>query len=145
MEKRRLDTFKWLEKLVKRNHLHSILNYVYARFGRIYALDGYILAMVEFEDLGKIGEDDWETLNVDDYSWHEAENKLRIDFFERLFMGNKTSPEPVIIDADYLNFAIKPFRVNKINPTIALDKDSIELSGHDENVSIKVKIMGRRY
>ena len=159
---KRKKTFDWLVKLATRKptHLKEAYNpykgVVFARFGKIYAQNGYILACIEYPEYYHLGDDCWMQLGryVDDEGKHldnveffTADNAPRNDrMFENMFIKPTSLHYDVcrMFNPHLLAECMQPFKVNFISPTIAQRDAYIEFSAHNKDVSIRVLTIGER-
>lgn len=159
-DSKKLKTLKWLEKLCSEKRRYNKfgnsvrLMEIFARFGRLYATDSIICACVEYPENVRAGEFDWQILSefTDEkgyllpiLTFEDMEKPFTAnDFFEKYFPAPRdyakwddTAP----VNPDVLMFALKPFKINGINPYFAFTPNKIVLSGHNRDVSMKVCMM----
>lgn len=166
-DNKKLKTIKWLEKLAcesrpyNRKHKQRFadgnarLAHIFARFGRMYATDSYVIAYVEYPEEIRAGECEWQVLEkyTDErgyllpiLKWQDMEKPFADnDFMQKHF------PAPTeYCDWDHvprfnpaiLEFGLKPFKINGINPYMCFTSEKLILSGHNRDVSIMVVMMG---
>lgn len=161
-DQKRHKTFKWLDDIVKGKKIgklaktmSKVTSNVYARYGRFYASNGFMIACVEYPEFSHVGDDEWRYLES-----FETDNKMHLEnpiwktdeftetlsneFFEKFFI-DRCDAYQLPIDVNLFNLALQGFKLNSINPLVTICKDKLELSGHNESVSIRVVIMGRKY
>lgn len=157
---KRLRTIKWLDKLSSKritglkDAYNSYKGVVLARFGRLYAQNGYILASIEYNELYHTGDDQWLKIAryVDDDGKHiediEFENafphpnndRIFEDFFIALNMLRYDST--VTFNPYLIAECMMPFKINDISPTIWQRDHYLEFTGHNKDVSIRVLMIG---
>lgn len=163
---KKLKTIKWLERLACGSrpynrkykdwlHDNERLSHIFARFGRMYATDSYVIAYVEYPEEIRAGENEWQVLEsyTDErgyllpiLKWHDMEKPFADnDFMQKHF------PAPTEycywehvpkFDPAILEFGLKPFKINGIKPYMCFTSQKLILSGHNRDVSIMVVMMG---
>jgi len=145
---RQLKTFKWLESIAKESTF-PIMFYC----GSLYATDRYILAKVDYPEFYHFADYEWNRItryfDDDGYLLKEPEiepmarqfTDYRI--FDKHFI-DKLSLFDSKFDPKYMRKALKVFEINRINPNLCTSAEKIQLTGHNNDVSIKVMFMGMR-
>lgn len=161
-DNKRLRMFKWLDAIARRkaryakhafvgSNMHDII----ARFGSVYATNGILLAQVDYPEFEHIADDGWK--RVDTYLdgrgyllktpvLADTVSDMRADIFTDQFIGNRVK-EPMVeykFNPAVMDDALKPFKIYGIAPIMTTDGYRCELSGHDDDVSIRVLFMGLR-
>ena len=157
---KKLKTLKWLEKLSSKRigGLNEPMNpyryNVFARFGRFYATNGYILACVEYPEHVHDADFEWKAiahyqddkgclLPAIEYRKPEICDRMRNSVFEDAFI----KPIALIWDSSQpfnpalISECMQPFKINGICPCVAMLGEKLEFSGHNNDVSIKVLMM----
>lgn len=157
-DKKRQRTFKALIKLTKTpcymNGYNSLGEYVFARFGRFYATNGFVLVYVEYPEFEHIADDKWMILKrfedvngklLETPELAPAEKQYRRDMFERFFINDMCKPnENPPVNAHLLMDVLNVFKINGLAPVMYSDGSRYELSAHNKDVSIKAVVMGLR-
>lgn len=158
---KQLRTCEELVKLSKppkymKNIVNSTLyEKIFVRFGRFYVANGFSLVMVEWDEYGiHVGEDDWLILSrfMDNdgklikFEFEACERKLAIDIFERQFIQNVAdiANDGLAVNPHLLRDVLNVYQINGIDPNMYHDGLRWELSGHNQDVSIKSIVMGVR-
>lgn len=159
---KRLRMFKWLDALAQQkaryskgafvgSNMHDIL----ARFGSVYATNGVLLAQVDYPEFEHIADDGWKRVEayfdgkgylLETPELADTVTDMCADIFTDQFIGNRVK-EPMIeykFDPAVMDDALKPFKIYRIAPIMTTDGYRCELSGHDDQVSIRVLFMGLR-
>lgn len=160
---KKLKTLKWLEKLASKRITGLKDPYnpyrfnVFARFGRFYATNGYILACVEYPEHAHDTDVSWFAIEhyQDDkgyllpeieYGKPEICDMMHDRVFEDMFI--KSMPlhwdslqafNPALVAE-----CMQPFKINGICPSMAMSGEKLEFSGHNKDVSVKVLVIGVR-
>ena len=145
---RRLKTFKWLESIASKSTFPIM---VYC--GSLYATDRYMLAKIDYPEFFHLS--DWEWSRVTDYFDDDGYllEEPKIELMPRQFTNNRIFDDQFIglekfsdcvFDSKYMRKALKVFEINRINPNMRTSDKKIELTGHNNDVSIKVMFMGMR-
>ena len=158
---KRLKMFKWLEGIAQQKARYSkgrtngMMQSIFTIHGNLYATNGILLAEVEFPEFAHISDDGWRKVvsYCDEQGWHTEYPKLAepvYEFRERIFadqfIGNRVK-EPMIeykFNPAVMDDALKPFKIYGIAPIMTTDGYRCELSGHNDDVSIRVLFMGLR-
>lgn len=160
---KKLKTLKWLEKLSSKRitgldePMNPYRQNVFARFGRFYATNGYILADVEYPEHTHDADDEWQAiahyqddkgylLPTVEYFKPEICDRMRDRVFEDMFIksialdwDSSQAFNPALIAE-----CMQPFKINGICPSMAMLGDRLEFAGHNKDVSIKVLMIGVR-
>lgn len=158
---KQLKTFDWLQKLGTKKvpGLKSAFNpysdYIFVRFGRFYATNGYILASVEYPEYTHAGDEGW--CVIDDYKDGKGHllspvtfanpqicDKMRDRIFEDQFIRQWDVHECGQYNPRLIAECMKPFIVNDIAVSPVIGANKVEFSGHNEGVSIRVVMIGMR-
>ena len=152
-DKKRLQTFRELERISKpfrylKGGYNPYGGAIYARYGRFYATNGFVMACCEWPELSYYGDDDWKEIAryLDDEGLllQEPESEsinLRDDTFERFYFV-QGSPETFAFNPKLMRDALKIFEINNIHPIWSANGTSFMFTGHNSDVSIKVLMMG---
>jgi hypothetical protein len=146
-DNRRLRSFKWLEDLANKRGKFPIMVYC----DSIYATDEIILAKVDYPEF--VGLTDYEWCKVVSYIDNDGflKNMPDLELMERQFRSNSIFNDMFIkkqerfdirFDPKVFKRALKIFEINKIMPSLSTDNSRIELTGHNNDVSIRVLMMG---
>lgn len=160
---KKLKTLKWLEKLSSkritglREPMNPYRYNVFARFGRFYATNGYILAYVEYPEHIRAGEDEWEAIAhyqddkgylLPEIEYYKPEicDRMRDRIFEDVFIksialnwDSSQAFNPALIAE-----CMQPFKINGICPSMAMLGERLEFAGHNKDISIKALVIGVR-
>lgn len=161
-DNKRLKMFKWLDAIAhqkaryaKGAFVGSNMHDIIARFGSVYATNGIILAQVDYPEFEHIADDGWKRIEayfdgkgylLETPELADTDSDMRADIFVDQFIGNRVK-EPMVeykFNPTVLDDAIKPFKIYGIAPIMTTDGYRCELSGHDDDVSIRVLFMGLR-
>lgn len=158
---KKLKTLRWLEKLSSKRiaGLNKLMNpyerNVFARFGRFYATNGYILAYVEYPE--HLHDADYEWLAVAHYQDDRQYLLPKIEYYkpeicdrmrDRVFDDMFIKPVSLHWDSSQafnpalIAECMQPFKINYISPSMAMMGEKLEFAGHNKDVSIKVLVMG---
>lgn len=152
-DKKRLQTFRELERVSKpfrylMNTANPYEGTIFARYGRFYSTNRYLLTCCEWREFSRYGEDEWckITRYVDDDGFlllfpEFEEISIPDDVFEKFFFL-ESSPETFAFNPKLMRDALKIFEINKINPIWSANGTSFMFTGHNSDVSIKVLMMG---
>lgn len=153
-DKRRQRTFKELERLTKQpRYMKSSYNPydgIFVRFGRFYATNGYIMVYCEWPELLHCGKDEWlEVACYDDDEGNHmqipgfmpVERNLQNDAFER-FYWMQNDFDPFTFNPRLMKDAMKIFEINGINPIWSCNNHQFGFSGHNDDVSINMVMVG---
>lgn len=158
-DKKRQRTFKELVKLTKtprymKSSYNPLGEHVFARFGRFYATNSYVLVYVEYPEFEHIADDEWMVLErfedengklLETPELAPAEKQFKKEMFEQYFINDMCKPnENPPVDARLLMDALNIFKINGLAPNIFSDGQRYELSAHNKDVSIKALVMGLR-
>ena len=158
-DKKRQRTFKELVKLTKipryiKSGYNPMGEHVFARFGRFYATNGYMIVCVEYPEFEFIADDEWMMLErfedengklLETPELVPAERQFKSDMFEQFFIDDMCVPNQNLpVDARLLMDALSVFKINGLAPTVFSDGSRYELSAHNKDVSIKAVVMGLR-
>lgn len=156
---KQLKTFDWLQKLGMKKvpGLKSAYNpyesYIFVRFGRFYATNGYILASMEWPEYEHAGDEGW--CVIDDYKDGKGRLLSPVTFsnpricglmrdreFEDQFIRLWDTQDAGPYNPRLVSECMKPFIINNIMPYIVIGANKLEFTGHDKDVSIRVVMMG---
>jgi len=160
-DSKRLRMFKWLDAIAQQKARYAkgvtngMLNSIFTIYGKLYATNGILLAEVEYPEFEHIADDGWKRVTA-----YCGKNgylletpglaELDCDFRERIFadqfIGNRVT-EPIIeykFNPAVMEDALKPFKIYRIAPVMTTDGYRCELSGHNDDVSVRVLFMGVR-
>lgn len=154
-------TFEWLYSLSTK-HIPGVADTynpykgkVIARYGRLYSLNGYILASVELSGYEHIGDDEWKEISiekrVDDNGKvseisitgnfteiHPRDSKFFENFFIKQLHYDCVQP----FNPRFISECMKPFIINNLFPVISQDGHYLEFSAHNADISIRVLMVG---
>lgn len=147
-DSRQLKTFKWLESIAKES-TYPIMVYC----GSFYATDRYMLAKLYYQEFYHLSDWEWSrvTRYFDDDGYLLKEPK--IELMPRQFTNNRIFDDMFIdklsllnckFDPKFMRKALKVFEINRIKPNLSTSAEKIQLTGHNDDVSIKVVFMGVR-
>jgi len=159
---KRLKMFKWLDGIAQQKahyaksafvgyNMHDII----ARFGSVYATNGILLAQVDYPEFAHIADDGWKHVTaycgengylLETPELADTDSDMRADIFADQFIGNRVK-EPRTeykFNTAVMEDALKPFKIYRIAPIMTTDGYRCELSGHNDDVSIRVLFMGLR-
>ena len=158
---KQLKTLDWLQKLGTKKvpglkaAFNSYSDYIFVRFGRFYATNGYILACVEWPEYSYDGNDGWRV--IDDYKDGKGHllspvtfakpqvcDTMRDRIFEDTFVKSWDFIDVGPYNPRLIAECMKPFIVNNLPVSMVIAQNRIEFSGHDKDVSIRVVMMGMR-
>ena len=159
---KRLQTFKWLEKLSHNEapYLKKIKDFINpiqdicVYCGSIYATNDIILAKINYPEFEHLS--DWEWSKVVAYTDDDnmllefpklaLRNKqfLNDRIFDDAFPGSWNNACYTCFDPRVMKDALKPFEINRINPELTTERDRVMFSGHNKDVSMRVLMMGVR-
>lgn len=153
---KRLKTMQWLNRLSCKKIAGLPASYnpysgkIIAQYGRLYSTNGYILAAIEYAEFEHIA--DYGYMEVDTF---EKDGKLlelpilkEIDkqpskgIFENMFIDRVEYNQSNTFNPYLIAECMQPFKINDISPIIIHDDMRIEFVGHNNDVSIKVIMMG---
>lgn len=158
---KRLKMFKWLDGIAQQKARYSkgmtngMMNNIFTIYGNLYATNGVLLAEVEYPEFAHISDDGWRKVVsfTNEQGWHtefpelaEPDHEFRERIFADQFIGNRVE-QPMVeykFDPAVMEDALKPFKIYRIAPIMTTDGYRCELSGHDDDVSIRVLFMGLR-
>lgn len=155
---KQLRTCKELMKLLKipsyisRMQHHTLANAIFVRFGRFYVTNSYVLVCIEWNEYQHAGDEEWQKVSrfMDNdgklvpFEFETCERQFSNDFFERFFIDKVDYSEHLPVNAHLLRDVLNVFQINGINPIMEHDGSKWELSGHNNDVSIKAIVMGTR-
>ena len=158
---KQLKTFDWLQKLGTKKvaglkpAFNPYSDYVFVRFGRFYATNGYILASVEYPEYTHVGDEGWRV--IDDYKDGKGRllspitfanpqvcDKMRDRIFEDTFVKSWDFIDAGPYNPRLIAECMKPFIVNDIPVSMVIAQNRVEFSGYNKDVSIRVVMMGLR-
>lgn len=158
---KQLKVLDWMQKLGGRRYpgIKSVYNpydkFIFVRFGRFYATNGYILASVEWPEYEHAADEGW--CVVDDYkdgkgfllSTITFDNpmvcdKMRDRIFEDCFVRQGDVHECGPYNPRLIAECMKPFIASDITVSPVIGADKIEFTGRGKDVSIRVVMMGMR-
>ena len=158
-DKKRLQTFRELERLSNpfrylKGGYSPYDGAIYARYGRFYATNGFVMACCEWPELSHFGDGEWQEITryVDDDGLLLAEpesvsyfvkyyRQLDSNHFDKFYFV-KGSPETFAFNPKLMRDALKIFEINNINPIWSANGTFFMFTGHNSDVSIKVLMMG---
>lgn len=158
-DKKRQRTFKELVKLTKtprymKSSYNPLGEHVFARFGRFYATNAYILVRVDYPEFEHVADDEWMVLErFEDANGNlletpelvPAEKQFKRDMFEQFFIDDMCAPnQNPRVDARLFMDALNVFKINGLAPNVFSDGSCYELSAHNKEVSINAVVMGLR-
>ena len=145
-DSRQLRTLKWCEGIAKDSRFDMMMY-----CGSIYVTDEYILAKIDYPEFYHLSE--WEWSRITRYTDDEG-YLLKVpetELLERQFFNNRIFDDmfhrqlhrfECVFNPKLMRKILKPFEINCIFPTITTSETSIELSGHNSDVSIRALMMG---
>ena len=157
-DKKRLHTFQWLDNLAKCKARYAdkfprhpdIMVYS----GSLYATDGTVLAKVDYPEFYHLSDCEWSKVIR---CFANDEGKLLeipdIELMDRQYSNNRIFDDMFIkswhrfdccVNPLVMKNCLKPFEINSILPNVCTDERKIELLGHNDDVSIRVLMMGVR-
>lgn len=155
---KRFKMFKWLEKLAGNTARYSkgaynSIPHILTCYGRLYATNGIVLAEVsypEFEHLSDYGfmrverfcDSSGFLLEVPELA--EPIRDYRDRMFSDMFDGPVDAEQPFKFNSSVMVDALYPFKLYGIPAYQYLMPEKCMLSGHDEDVSLRVLMMGMR-
>lgn len=156
---KQLKTLDWMQHLGGRRYpgIKGAYNpydqYIFVRFGRFYATNGYILASVEWSEYEHAGDEGWRV--IDDYKDGKGRllspitfanpqicDTMRDRIFEDQFIRQYDHSDCGPYNPRLVSECMKPFTINNIMPIIIIGTNKLEFAGHDKDVSIRVLMMG---
>lgn len=159
---KRLRMFKWLDAIAqqrarysKHAFVGSNMHDIIALFGSVYATNGILLAQVDYPEFEHLFDDGWKRVMaycgengylLETPQLADTVTNMRADIFTDQFIGNRVE-QPMHeykFDPAVMEDALKPFKIYRIAPIMTTDGYRCELSGHDDDVSIRVLFMGLR-
>lgn len=159
---KQLRTCKELVKLSKapryiakgaHSYAHFAEGKIFVRFGCFYATNSYVLACVQWPEYEHAGDEEWMELSrfmdndgkLTKFEFEPCEKQRANDFFDKHFINRVIdNSESLPFNARLMRDALMLFQINDIAPIMYNDGTRWELSGHNEDVSIKVILMGVR-
>lgn len=135
-------------KSLKRTYHYSD-GKVFTKYGCVYVTDGYLIGRIEYSDYFT-SDDDFHFLDYDflNHKFISGEN-AEIEFYQGLERNITRKPnfedfDLHMFNVDELVKICEFFRINKINPTIYVIGEFIEISGHNDDVSALFRLIGMR-
>lgn len=155
---KRLKTFKWLEKLANNSARYSkgsynSIPYILTCFGRLYATNGIVLAEVQYPEFEHISDEGF--MKVEHYcnengfllefpKLSEPERNYRKDMFRDMFDHEISYDAPFKVKSNVLTDALYLFKLYDIPAYQYMLGEMCMLSGHDNDISLRVLLMGMR-
>lgn len=156
-DRKRLRTFQWLQDLAHcRNRYadkYPKFPYIMVYCGSLYATDQMVLAKVDYPEFYHLS--DWEWSKIVRYADDDGMllETPEIELLDRQFNDNRIFDNmfvkswlrfDCVVNPLMLKNCLKPFEINKIYPNVCTDETKLELTGHNDDVSIKIVMMGAR-
>lgn len=155
---KRLKTFKWLEKLANNSARYSkgaynSISSILACYGRFYATNGIILAEVgvygvrsyrrlRFHARLKICDSNGFLLEFPELA--EPIRNYRSGMFTDIMNGDISYEAPFKVNPAVMTDALYPFKLYDIPAYQYMMGDMCMLSGHDNDISLRVLLAGMR-
>lgn len=155
---KRLKTFKWLEKLANNTaryskHAFNNIPHILACYGRLYATNGIILAEVEYPEFAHIA--DYGFMRVERFcdssgfllefpELAEPIRNYRSGMFDDMMNGDISYDAPFKVNPAVMADALYPFKLYDIPAYQYMMGEACMLSGHDNDISLRVLLMGMR-
>lgn len=157
---KRLQTFKWLEKIAagKAGYCKGVYNSIHdicVFCGSIYATNGILLVKLDYPEFEHLSDYTWSKVTrfCDDYSGLglllevpeiEERQPFKDDrIFDKMFI-NVNEPTHCTFNPRVIEDALKVFKINGSNVTVSTSRNMMEFSGHTKDISIRCLIMGMR-
>ena len=162
MDKKQLQTFKWLDSLSSRlpkglkachNPYHD---HIMVRYGRFYATNGYVIACAEWDDKRylHLAALNWETVSrfMDDVGRpldmpetvkHWFAHEPLSDALESYFPEPKSAkqPNPIVCTPSVFTQALRGFDINGLCPSVCFTDTMALFTGHNREISLRVACM----
>ena len=153
---KRLKTMQWLNKLACKKIAGLPTSYnpyagkIFAQYGRLYSTNGYILAAIEYAEFEHIA--DFGYMEIDTFEkdgkllelpiLKEMDKQPSKGIFENMFIDQVEYNQSDTFNPYLIAECMRPFKINDISPIIVHGDKRIEFVGHNDDVSIKVIMMG---
>lgn len=156
-DNKRMKMFKWLEDLSFGRAVYSKgaigLDGIHVFSGNIYASNGIILAQVNYPEFEHLSDDVWSTIEgyTDSRGYllqtpiiiEKAKQPKNNRWLSDMFIDH-IYPEEFLFDSRVMRDSLKPFDIYGIKPLLAIGNGKAELTGHTQEVSIRILMMGVR-
>ena len=152
--------FKWLLDTAhnKRKYAKAVyngINDIYTIYGRLYATNGILLAEIQYPEFEHLSDDGWmvvdEIVGDDGYyletpKVHQSLRNWDDRYLSKMFFhpAELETGGVLLFNPVVMKDALKPFEFYNINPTLVITDYKAELTGHDNEVSIRIMFMGVR-
>lgn len=165
-DKKRLQTFKWLERIAATRKIAGIdaamnpyKNQIIYHNGRFYATNSYILVRAEWDELACYrSSSEWQKVLaymdiegklleyplLENMERHPNGNLLDNMFFAPNMKNANGDPREFKFTPALVIEALRGFNINRLNPTITLDSTKIQFDAHNDDVSMSALVIGRR-
>lgn len=155
---KRLKTFKWLEKLANNSaryskYVYNSIPYILTCYGRLYATNGIVLAEVEYPEFEHIS--DYGFMRVERFcdssgfllevpDLAEPIRNYRDGMFTDIMNGDISYDAPFKVNPAVMTDALYLFKLYDIPAYQDMMGDRCMLSGHDNDISMRVLLMGMK-
>lgn len=150
--------FKWLDGIAQHKAAYSkgftSIPEILTIYGGLYATNGILLAQVHYPEFEHLSDEGWKAIDTytDEHGFYLETPKLRDasrEYRERIFSDQFIKEIEVCKEFSFnpavMKDALYPFTLYKINPLMVVSGGKCELSGHDDDVSIRVLFMGLKW